>query len=222
MCGRLFIKPADAREIMEALGLPWMDLPELNNQAPTEKIPFVYMDGGKPVMKLMRWGLHPHFASDAPSWGATTHNARIETVETLPTFRNAVRRQRGFVPAAGFIEWRTAAKISEPFYIDCENQPLALAGVWDVWNNEVFSFSIITQPANEEFSEIHPRMPLTLTRAQLMRWIDPEENVHLLLKEFAGQALPARIRPVDFAVNNTRNKSPAVFVSDRPKQTALF
>jgi putative SOS response-associated peptidase YedK len=222
MCGRLFTKPEGAREILALLGLPWMDLPELNNQAPTEHLPFVFVDHGKFVMKQMRWGLHPSFATEPPAWSSLTHNARIETVDTLPAYRNAVRRQRGLVPAAGFVEWRNVGKISEPFYIDCPNQPLAIAGIWDVWNNEVFSFSIITQSADAAFGEIHPRMPLTLDSQQLMRWLDPKENANQLLQELKGHSLPLRFQPIDFAVNNARNKAPVVYANDRPQQSALF
>lgn len=222
MCGRLFIKLLEWQEILDALGLPWMDLPELNNQAPAEQIPFVFMERGVMVMKSMRWGLHPHFATEAPAWGSTTHNARIETVETLPAYRTSVRRQRGFVPAAGFVEWRNVGKISEPFYIDCADQPLAIAGIWDVWNNEVFSFSIITQPADEAFSKIHPRMPLSLTNEQLMRWMSPKEETHELLEDFKGHSLPLRFKPVSFAVNNARNKEPVMYVENQPEQAALF
>lgn len=222
MCGRLFTKPEGASGILDALGLPWMDLPELNNQAPAEQIPFIFMERGRFVMKAMRWGLHPQFAAEAPTWSSHTHNARIETVETLPSYRDAVRRQRGFVPAAGIVEWRNMGKISEPFYIDCPDQLFAIAGIWDVWNNEVFSFSIITQAADEAFSKIHPRMPLSLTNDQLMRWIDPKENAHQLLQEFKGHSLPLRFQPIDFVVNSAKNKTPVVYVENQPQQAALF
>src|SRR4051812_37072988 len=117
MCGALFTKAMpEWREIMDKLGLPGMDLPELNNQKPSEMIPFAFMDRGQLVIKPMRWGLHPRFASEGPRLASHTHWARIETIETLPTFRDAVKSRRGFVPASGFIEWRNIGKINEPFF----------------------------------------------------------------------------------------------------------
>lgn len=223
MCGRLFTKPIpEWREIMNTLGLPGMDMPELNNQVPSEQLPFVFMERGRLTMKLMRWGLHPRFATGAPTHASTTHNARIETVETLATFREAVQRQRGFVPASGFLEWRNVGKISEPFFFDCENQPLAIAGIWDLWNGEVYSFSIITQPADKTFGEIHPRMPLTLTADQLKIWLDPKVPAQEALQKLRGASLPLRHRLVDFSVNNTKNKSPVVFVENAPQQAVMF
>ena len=222
MCGRLFIKPEEVYRILDELGLPWMQAPEVNNQAPSEAVSFVYMDKGTPAMRPMRWGLHPHFAPKAPTHESRTHNARIESIEELSTFRDAIQRQRGFVPAAGFLEWKNEGKISEPFYFDCETQPLAIAGIWDVWDGKVFSFSVITQPADKHFGQIHPRMPLTLTSEQTRRWCNPTENAHSLLSEFYGHSLPLRFRPVSFDVNNARNKGPVEFVDCHPKQAALF
>jgi len=222
MCGRLFIKPEEVYRLLDELGLPWMNIPELNNQAPSESVPFVYVENGMYKLDMMRWGLHPKFAKEAPTSQSRAYNARIESIETLYTFRDAIKKQRGFVAAAGFLEWKNVGNISEPFYIDCEDQPLALAGVWDIWNNEVLSFSVITQPAHETFGAIHPRMPLSLNREQRVRWCDPNENVHELLKEFYGHSLPLRFQPVSFDVNNARNKGPLTFVDNHPKQTALF
>ena len=156
------------------------------------------------------------------NWESRTHNARIENVETLPAYRDAIRSQRGFVPAAGIVEWRHVGNVAEPFYIDCPDQPLALAGIWDIWDGRIFSFSLITQPADDAFGKIHPRMPLTLNHEQLMRWIDPKENASRLLKEFQGSSLPLRFQQVDFAVNNSRNKQPVVYVENQPQQAALF
>ena len=223
MCGRLFSKPLpEWRDIMNTLGLPGMVLPELHNQAPSEQLPFIFMERGRMTMRMMRWGLHPKFAPQPPTTTTTTQNARIENLQVLPTFREAIQRQRGFVPAAGFVEWRTVGKIVEPFFFDCPEQPLAIAGVWDVWNGEVYSFSVITQPADKAFGEIHPRMPLTLNAEQLKLWQDPRRNARDVLQKLHGSTLPLRHRLIDFGVNNTKNKAPVVFVDNAPSQAALF
>jgi putative SOS response-associated peptidase YedK len=47
-----------------------------------------------------------------PSWakdekiGYKTINARLETVDTVPAYRQAFRKSRCLIPANGFYEWR--------------------------------------------------------------------------------------------------------------------
>lgn len=214
MCGRLFIKPiTNILLLLKTLGLRDIALPILNNLAPTESVPVVYMHNNKPVLNYMRWWLHPGWSESAPNQTYTTFNARIETVETMRTFRSSIRHRRGIIPAAGFVEWRQEGNVKQPYYVEAmEGEPLAIAVIWDVWRDELFSCAVLTQPANEAFAAIHDRMPLSLTGKQIKRWLDPKEDASVLLKDLAGSSLPLSAKRVTTSVNNARDKSDIEFL----------
>ncbi|MDQ4091960.1 MAG: SOS response-associated peptidase, partial [Actinomycetota bacterium] len=56
-------------------------------------------------IRVMRWGLVPHWAKD-PSVGSRMINARAESAAGKPAFRDAVARRRCLLPADGWYEWQ--------------------------------------------------------------------------------------------------------------------
>ena len=160
----------------------------------------------------MRWWLHPMWSKEPPNQKYATFNARIETVQSSPTFRGPIKHHRGIVPASAFVEWQTEGKRKQPFLIEGTEEPLALAAIWDVWQSELYSCAIITQPANESFSKIHNRMPLALTLDQAKEWLDPDAKAAELINHFSGSCVELSARKIDPAVNNARHKEDAVFI----------
>lgn len=214
MCGRIFIQPTSRQnEPLSGLGLGGIELPTLNNVAPTESV-LVIRHGVTGGMELtpMRWWLHPSWSKEEPNQKFATFNARIETVQTSPTFRGPIKHHRGIVPASAFIEWQTERKHKQPFFIEGAEEPLALAAIWDLWQSELYSCAIITQPANERFSKIHNRMPLALTMAQAKEWLNPHASAADLLSAFSGACVELSVKKIDTAVNNARYKGPVQFL----------
>ena len=56
-------------------------------------------------LRVVRWGLVPFWAKD-PSIGSRMINARAETVQSKPAFRQAFKRRRCLLPADGYYEWQ--------------------------------------------------------------------------------------------------------------------
>src|SRR5262245_28006673 len=76
-------------------------------------------------------GLIPYWCNE-PTGGRKPINAKCETVEDLPTFREAYRRRRCIVPVDGFFEWKAikGQKVKQPYAIamkDCA--PFGIAGI---------------------------------------------------------------------------------------------
>jgi putative SOS response-associated peptidase YedK len=68
-------------------------------------------------------------------------------------------------PAAAWEQRIASGKI--PMRVRMKDQkPFTMAGLWDLWRDpdgeELYSFTIITVPANKLFRAIHDRMPLIL------------------------------------------------------------
>jgi SOS response associated peptidase (SRAP) len=58
------------------------------------------------VLRLQsRWGLIPNWAKDEKI-AYKTINARVETVDTAPSHREAFKKHRCLIPVDGFYEWR--------------------------------------------------------------------------------------------------------------------
>lgn len=207
MCGRFATsKSLDQLEEEFALvGVPARELPANWNVAPTQEI-YVMTEG--PKLEIMRWGLIPSWAkSDFVS--AHTINARSESVHEKPSFRQAFKSRRCFIPADGYYEWATelgkfASK--QPFFIHrADNKPLAMAGVYE--NGTV---AIITKEATGSFAAIHNRMPLFLPRDEWPIWLNSTTTDTSILRGLLNEGLSPEAAglvadPVSTRVNKIAN-----------------
>jgi putative SOS response-associated peptidase YedK len=63
----------------------------------------------------MRWGLIPRWWSKTiKDAKIATFNARAETIETKPFFRDAFKRTRCLIPMSGYYEWQDASGGKQP------------------------------------------------------------------------------------------------------------
>jgi putative SOS response-associated peptidase YedK len=179
MCGRyLLTTPVDALGQL----FRFMERPNLGpryNIAPTQDVPIVRRTraGDGRELLMARWGLVPYWADDVKI-GSRLINARAETIERTPAFREAYQRRRCLVPADGFFEWRKEGKTRQPLLIRRKDQePFAFAGLWERWRQPdgeiVRSCSIVTCPANALVAPVHDRMPVILDPGDYERWLDP-------------------------------------------------
>jgi putative SOS response-associated peptidase YedK len=151
------------------------------NVAPTQIVPFVRMDDeGNQTVDDGRWWLVPHWAKDMPK--AAMFNARIETVDSSPAFRDAFKTRRCLIPADGFYEWTKALDGGkDPWLIQMPGgAPYAFAGLWahnTRMETPVTSCTIITAPAVSPISQIHDRMPIILAPEVFDAWLDPATPV---------------------------------------------
>ena len=71
-------------------------------------------EGTRPELSLGRWGLVPSWAKDS-SAAARMINARSETADTKPAFRDALKFRRCLIPADGFYEWQKNGRAKQPY-----------------------------------------------------------------------------------------------------------
>lgn len=211
MCGRLFgTKDAHYEKVLLKFNLCRNFLNYLNI-APSENIPVIHANSNGYDIRDMRFGLHPSWSNEPPNNKFATFNAKIETVETLPSFRGPIKKRRGVIPIDGFVEWKLEAGIKQPYYIQAQDGPLLLAAVWDVWQDNIFSCAVVTQPASKEFCAIHDRMPLSLTTEQAEDWMNLRNHPSKLLNELTGHSVPLSYRHASPAISNARNKLDSEF-----------
>ena len=175
MCGRVVItSPASAIRQIFGTTNSLVNMAPSWNVAPTHEVPVVrrHPETGSRHLDLLTWGLVPHRTRDLAS-ARRPINARSETVQQLPTFRQAFRSRRGIMVADAYYEWQTAddGKTKLPYAIArIDGRPLALAALWEGWRGLdgaiVRSFSLLTTASKGDLGTIHDRMPV---------WLEPED-----------------------------------------------
>ena len=209
MCGRFVITspPAALRQIFGYLEQP--NFPPRHNIAPTQPIPVVIVENGIRHFRLMRWGLLPSWVKD-PKKFTLLINARSETVQEKPAFKNAIRRRRCLIPADGYYEWQGLEKPKRPYFIHRrDGAPMGLAGLAETWigpnGEELDTVAIVTAPASPDLAVLHHRVPVAIAPDDFERWLDcredTAENVMALLiapeeGEFAWHEISTRVNRV--------------------------
>lgn len=180
---------------------------------PTEKLqeqlPDAPVSDSRTSLIGARWGLIPHWAKEVPK--APWFNARGETVNSKPAFRDAYKRSRCLVPADGWYEWNINAEGKKvPYYASFSDRPVFFAGLWTAWE-DMYSCTIVTTASEGSPIEwLHDRMPRILAPEDCASWLwgDPEEVSALREPVDNSMLEPLEVREVDPAVGNIRNDGP--------------
>jgi putative SOS response-associated peptidase YedK len=176
MCGRYAITsaPEAIRRLFGYVDQP--NFPPRYNVAPTQPIPIVRLVDGKRRFALVRWGLVPSWVKD-PKAFALLINARGESVNDKPAFRDAMKYRRCLIPADGFYDWQRQRRGGRPFYVSRKGGgPFAFAGLWETWSGpngeEIETAVIVTTAASRAIAHIHERMPVMLEPEAFDLWLD--------------------------------------------------
>lgn len=217
MCGR-FTLFATYNEIIERFAIEAAIDEELYhpsyNIAPSHSVLAVINDGSKNRLGYLKWGLIPPWAKDE-KMGYKLINARAETLEEKPSYRNALKKRRCLVIADSFYEWkRHDDKTKTPMRIKLKtNKLFSMAGLWEHWKSpngrSIYSCTIITTSANEFMKDIHDRMPVILSKADEKTWLDPSideiNTLNKMLKPLSEDYMEAY--EISNLVNSPKNNS---------------
>lgn len=224
MCGRYLITsaPEAFRRLFRYPEQP--NFPPRYNVAPTQPVPIVRITEHERHFALVRWGLIPPWVKD-PRQFSLLINARAESVNEKPAFRNAMRRRRCLFPADGFYEWKNDGGRKRPFCVRRrDGEPIAFAGLWETWSGpngeEMETAAIVTTAANRDLAALHYRMPVILPPEACDLWLDADR-----VDAVTAQALlvPARdgqleLFEVSSAVNRTVNDGPELLRLPSPAE----
>lgn len=189
-------------------------------------------------LRSMRWGLIPPWTKSTEDGTPDTKgplliNARAEKVTSSPAFRNAAKNKRCLVPMDGWYEWQGQKGAKTPFYMfGADGEPLFMAGLWSTWRPKdapkdappLVSCTIITTDAAGPLADIHDRMPLTISRDDRDRWLDPDAPIDEGLLRGHGDLDRIEVREVSRLVNSVRNNGPELIepAQPEPQQATLL
>jgi len=189
--------------------------------APTDPVPIVreYLDKDDGAiereLESALWDLRPHWRTEKKP----LFNARLETVATLPSFKNAFASRRAIVPMTGYFEWTGPKGDKQPHFVNAGGELLSAAGLYEVrkvderW--EVYCV-VITRTGEDSAGEVHDRMPVFLTPDTWDQWLSPD-HLSATARDGALSMLDHSSREVaqtlvtftvDRKVNSTRTVDP--------------
>ena len=135
-----------------------------------------------PNISYLSWGLIPEW-SKTEDIKKYTLNARIETINEKPSFRNA---KRCIIFADGFYEQKwldPKGRKKQKYLVEYPDSELfGFAGLYDQWVNKetgeiLESCSIVTTDAEGIMKEVHNsklRMPVTLNIDSMSNWLNSQ------------------------------------------------
>lgn len=217
MCGR-YRRTTSEEELARRYHIPiprQRDLPISWNIAPTQDVLAIRLNPeSMRTLDTLRWGLIPNWAKD-PKIASKTINARVETVDTAPSYRQAFKKRRCLIPVDGFYEWKKVPGGKIPYSISMkDDSPFVFAGLWEGWrdpaNHEwLHTCTIITGEPNEFVREIHTRMPVILSEEHLDGWLSGEAGREVLVP-FPADRMKAW--PISPRVNSPNNNDAEIIV----------
>ena len=171
------------REFAVKLSKPVIEYGEVR---PTDVVPVLAPNkAGEPAVFAMKWGFTTGLpkASVTGNKGSLIINARVETADTKPSFKDLWVQRRCIIPCSFYYEWKHyknpstgKTETKEKYMIQPTGADITyLAGLYRIENGYPV-FVVLTTAPTSVLSEIHDRMPVLLPKEYIKEWIRPKTN----------------------------------------------
>ena len=212
MCGR-YLLSYDLKSLIELLKNRWdIKTPNIDyyepdyNIAPGQTVLGIYQNQDLDyLLSEFQWGYLPNWSKDLSK---KMINARSESIDKKPYFRDSFQNRKCLILASGFYEWQRD-RTKTPYYIGIkDNNLFSFAGIWDFHpqQSKLKTCAILTTSANNVVIPIHDRMPVMLEHDGEKDWLTMGRTDYShLFKPFNAEQMT--IYEVSNYVNNWRNKS---------------
>ncbi|VAW26332.1 hypothetical protein MNBD_BACTEROID06-1751, partial [hydrothermal vent metagenome] len=182
------------------------------NAAPTQPLPIITSTNTS-VIKFYNWGAEPN-SSKNKRITSKLINAPLKQLTEKIFYKNALNNRRCLVIADGFYVWKSIAKKRQiPYRITLQDERLfAMAGLWETYENidgiKIGTFSIITQPATVNITNLTSDLPIILHADLESKWL---QNTNSIDENFSILSQPSPLELKSYAVspllNNLANDS---------------
>lgn len=147
---------------------------------PTNTVPIIRALENR-QLDMLKWGFMPSFTKKP------LINARAETIDIKPTFKNSFINKRCIIPATSFFEWEKVQDKKIKRRISINDKLFSIAGLYNTFydneGKEYEAFTMLTINANQEMKHIHERMPVILSNEDVEIWLDKDNKNILGLKD---------------------------------------
>ena len=139
------------------------NFPAKYNISPGQNSVVISLKKNDLYLNQIQWGFK------VPKLSKLVINARSETINEKPLFKNLFQQNRCLIPANSWFEWNNENK---PYLIKHkENDIIAFAGLQRLEENKERSFVIITAEAGRNLKTIHKRTPLVINKENFLFWL---------------------------------------------------
>lgn len=209
MCGRNAVFAAE--EVLETrFDVTVVEYEPSYNIAPGDPQP-VIANNAPDEIRQYRWGLVPEWME---SKREEFINARAETANEKPAFREAWQERPCLVLSSGYYEWKSHGDTTkEPYRIHrADDEPFAMAGLWTegtVDGESIRTVTVLTTEPNDLLSPIHHRMPVVLPDDEYQQYLTGGvETRRRLCRPYPDDDLTAS--PISTRVNDPSNDDPSI------------
>ena len=127
------------------------------------------------------------------------NNARLETADEKPMFRQSFRGRHCMVLVDSYYEWKSVGTRKQPYRIMLKSGELfAMAGIYarratgyDTAEKNPVNFAILTTKPNDAVRHIHERMPVILPLGREKNWLPPNPSGMFIFPEFPSDLMTA-------------------------------
>ena len=209
MCGRYTLH-TEAKKLAKAIAIAIPDVYQPDyNIGPGREVLSLANSSDTRRANMMHWGL------ETPQ---NFHvNARIETADTAPRFRESWENFRCLLPANGFYEWYADGITKQPYYLYPEDREIALlAGLWYPSNeaNSLGTCLLLTTEASPAIHKIHHRMPVILQNELSEDWLSCKLRKADVVE--AANQVSLTAHSVSRRVNSVRNNDSRLLEATSP------
>jgi putative SOS response-associated peptidase YedK len=175
MCSRYHVDNKTIAEIQKIVSIVEKGALTCSGEIhPSDNAPVIDNSTAGLRLRTMTWGF-----TKADGKGLLI-NARAETADQKPAFRESLTHRRCVIPASRFYEWDKAKRKASFSRLD--SPLLCLAGLYRV-DKDGPRFVILTTEANESVLPVHDRMPLIIGREQIPEWIYDDSQTQTILRQ---------------------------------------
>jgi len=175
------------------------------NAAPTGLLPVItnlHPDG----VSFFYWGLPPSMAKKK-SISSKLTNVEFSELTSKATYKNSLSSRRCVVPANGLYYWKKISKKGKvPYrFILNDEKIFLMAGLWEEFELEgsiVYTFSVITKPANSPILALSQTMPIILDSNQANTWLAADDIADMVEVLDTVSELDFGSYPVSSKINN--------------------
>ncbi|BDU25156.1 SOS response-associated peptidase [Flavobacterium sp. GSB-24] len=145
------------------------------------------------------WGLVPSWAKDV-EFRKNTLNARIETIDEKPSFKN-ITQNRCLIIASAYYEWHwndEKGTSKDKYQINSQDDEIfTFAGLYSSWENPLTgeiknTYTMVTTKANKIMSYVHNhkyRMPIMLRSHDESAWLDQSVKITEFAYPYEGNLI---------------------------------
>ena len=147
--------------------LPWQPI---SNAVTGVAMPVITNEFTK-VIQVYQWGLVPKWAKLA-TYGKNLYNTKLSNLQKSTSMAAILQYNRCLIPATSFKIWIDKKRGIEKEIYAPNNLPMYLCGIWDVWGEGLYTYSVLTHNSYTKLPDAYLPYPIQWSDKKV--WLNSE------------------------------------------------